>query len=159
MTARAYLKSFFAFALSGLALVGLVGLGVDAFGVFGTRLISESHFPSNLRLSVSGDRVTKAIEIAERHGDTILFVGDSRTQHGLDPDAPTVAGAKAYNAALAAASLREQIVTLDYALAHEPDIKHVVWGLSLEEFPLAIATSSDYADSAFAHRSIVSGLL
>ncbi|MBV9111352.1 MAG: hypothetical protein JOY67_00870 [Hyphomicrobiales bacterium] len=159
MTARTYLKHFFAFALSGLALIALVGLGVDGFGVFGTRLIAESHFPSNLRLSVSGDRVTKAIEIAERHGDTILFLGDSRAQHGLDPDAPTLAGTTAYNAALAAASLREQIMVLDYALSHEPAIKHVVWGLSLEEFPFAIATSGDYADSGFAHRSIVSGFL
>ena len=36
--------------------------------------------------------MTKAIEIAERQGDRIVFVGDSRTQHGLDPDAPALEG-------------------------------------------------------------------
>lgn len=159
VTPRAYLTSFLAFALFGLALIALVGLAVDGFGVFGTRLIGASRFPPNLRLSISGDRVTKAIEIAERDGDRVLFVGDSRTQHGLDPDAPALSGVKAYNAALAGASLREQIVALDYALAHEPGINHVVWGLSLEEFPFGIATSGDYADSAFARRSLTSGLL
>src|SRR4029077_1508502 len=159
VTPRAYLQSFLAFALFGLALIALVGLAVDGFGVFGTRLIGASRFPPNLRLSISGDRVTKAIEIAERDGDRVLFVGDSRTQHGLDPDAPALSGVKAYNAALAGASLREQIVALDYALAHEPGIRHVVWGLSLEEFPFGIATSGDYADSAFARRSLTSGLL
>jgi len=159
VTPRAYLTSFFTFALFGLALVAALGLAVDGFGVFGTRLIGAYHFPPNLRLSISGDRVTKAIEIAERDGDRVLFVGDSRTQHGLDPDAPALSGVKAYNAALAGASLREQIVALDYALAHEPGINHVVWGLSLEEFPFGIATSGDYADSAFARRSLTSGLL
>lgn len=159
MSARAYLTSFLAFALSGLALIVIVGLSVDGFGVFGTRLIGASRFPPNLRLSVSGDRMTKAIEIAERHGDTILFVGDSRTQHGLDPDAPSLSGMKAYNAALAGASLREQMVALDYGLAREPGIKHIVWGLSLEEFPLAIATSGDFADSPFAKNGITSALL
>jgi hypothetical protein len=159
MTARGYLASLFALALSGLALIALLGLGVDGFGVFGTRLIPASRFPPDLRLSISGDRVTKAIEIAERRGDRIVFVGDSRTQHGLDPDAPALEGMKAYNAALAGASLREQLVALDYALAHEPGIRRVVWGLSLEEFPFAIATSGDFADSAFAGHSIASGLL
>jgi hypothetical protein len=159
MTARAYLASFFAFALSGFALIALLGLAVDGYGVFGTRLIPASSFAPDLRLSISGDRVTKAIEIAERQGDRILFMGDSRTQHGLDPDVPALGGVKAYNAALAAASLSEQLVALDYALAHEPGMKHIVWGLSLEEFPFAIATSSDFADSAFAGHSIASGLL
>jgi hypothetical protein len=159
VTARAYLTNFLAFALSGLALIAALGLSVDGFGVFRTRLIGASHFPPNLRLSISGDRVTKAIEIAERKGDQVLFVGDSRTQHGLDPDAPALSGVRAYNAALAGASLREQIVALDYALAHEPGIKHIVWGLSLEEFPFPIATSGDYADSPFANHSITSALL
>ena len=159
MTPRAYIANLFAFALSGLALVAALGLSIDGFGLFGTRLIAASHFAPNLRLTVSGDRVTKAIEIAERRDDRVLFVGDSRTQHGLDPDAPALTGVKAYNAALAGASLREQMVALDYALAHEPTIKHIVWGLSLEEFPFGIAASGDYADSPFANRSITSGLL
>jgi hypothetical protein len=159
MTARGYLASLFTFALSGFALIAGMGLVVDGYGVFGTRLIPASRFAPDLRLSTSGDRVTKAIEIAERQGDRILFLGDSRTQHGLDPDAPVLDGEKAYNAALAAASLSEQLVVLDHALAHEPQVRHIVWGLTLEEFPLAIATSSDYPDSAFAGRSITSGLL
>ena len=96
MTPRAYVASLLAFALLGLAVIALVGLTVDGFGLFGTRLIGASHFPPDLRLSVSGDRVTKAIEIAEREGDRVLFVGNSRTQHGLDPDAPALSGVKAY---------------------------------------------------------------
>ncbi|MBV8768324.1 MAG: hypothetical protein JO094_05445, partial [Hyphomicrobiales bacterium] len=71
MSPRAYLKSLLIFTLLGLALVALLGFAIDGFGVFGTRLIGEAHFPSNLRLSISGDRVTKGIEIAERHGDAV----------------------------------------------------------------------------------------
>ena len=159
LSARAYLGRFFGIALAGFALLALLGLVVDGYGVFGTRLIPASRFPADLRLLKHGDRVTKAIEIAERRGDRILFVGDSRTQHGLDPDAPALGGVQGYNAALAAATLSEQLVALDYALAHEPGIKRVIWGLSFEAFPFPTPTSSDYGDSAFAGNSIVSGLM
>jgi len=159
MSARAYIGRFFALALAGFALLAALGLVVDGYGIFGTRLIPASRFPPNLRLLKHGDRVTKAIEIAERKGDRILFIGDSRTQHGLDPDSPALGGVKGYNAGLAAATLAEQIVTLDYGLAHEPGIKRIVWGLSYEAFPFGIPTTSDYGDSAFAGRSLVSGLL
>ncbi|MFI5013133.1 MAG: hypothetical protein ACHQAY_12390 [Hyphomicrobiales bacterium] len=159
VTARAYVAACAALALAGFALIATLGLVVDAYGVFGTRLIPASRFPPNLRLTRGWDRVTKAIEIAERQGDKILFVGDSRTQLGLDPDAPALAGVKAYNAALVGATLAEQIVSLDYSLAHEPGIRRIVWGLSYEEFAFGIFTWSDYEDSAFAGRGIVSGLL
>jgi hypothetical protein len=157
--ARAYVMSFAAFALAGFALIVGVGLAVDGYGVFGTRILPASVFPPNLRLLENGDRVTKAIQIAERHGDRILIIGDSRSQHGLDPDAPALGGVQGYNAALAAATLTEQMVVLDYTLAHEPTIKHVIWGLSFESFPFGIFETSDYAQSAFAGKSLTSGLL
>jgi hypothetical protein len=159
VSARTYVLSFLAFAVAGLASIAALGLVVDGYGVFGTRLISEARFPSNLRLLKHGDRITKAIEIAERQGDRILIVGDSRTQHGLDPDAPALDSVKGYNAALAAATLAEQLVALDYALAYEPSIKRVVWGLSFEAFPYPIPTQTDFADSAFAGHGIAQGLL
>ncbi|SEB77831.1 hypothetical protein SAMN05519104_0097 [Rhizobiales bacterium GAS188] len=159
MTARRYLLSLTAFTLAGLALIVLLGLGVDGYGVFGTRLIPASRFPSELRLTGPGDRITKAIEIAQRRGDRILFMGDSRTQHGLDPDSPALGGVKGYNAALAAATLSEQLVMLDFALAHDPSITHIVWGLSFEIFPSPIAATTDYADSGFAGSSLTSGFV
>ena len=85
MTPRAYVASLLAFALLAWRLIALVGLTVDGFGLFGTRLIGASHFPPDLRLSVSGDRVTKAIEIAEREGDRVLFVGNSARNTGSTP--------------------------------------------------------------------------
>jgi hypothetical protein len=157
--ARGFVMSFAAFVLVGFALIVGIGLAVDGYGVFGTRILPASIFPPNLRLLKHGDRVTKAIEIAERHGDELLIIGDSRSQHGLDPDAPALGGVRGYNAALAAATLAEQVVVLDYTLRHEPTIKHVVWGLSFESFPFGIFETSDYADSAFAGKSLVSGLL
>jgi hypothetical protein len=159
MTARAYLATFAALALAGLTFIAAQGLAVDAYGVFGTRLIPASRFPPNLRLMKHWDRVTKAIEIAERQGDEILFVGDSRSQHGLDPDAPALAGVKGYNGALAAATLAEQMSVLDYSLKHEPTIKHIVWGQSFESFPFDIFPPTDYGESAFAGRAIFPGLL
>jgi hypothetical protein len=159
MTARRYLTICAALALAGFTLIAALGLVVDAYGVFGTRLIPASRFPPNLRVTRGWDRVTKGIEIAERQGDRILFVGDSRTQIGLDPDSPMLDGVKAYNAALVGATLAEQIVALDYSLAHEPGIKRVVWGVSFEEFPFGIFTWSDYPDSAFAGHGMASGLL
>jgi hypothetical protein len=159
MTGRAYIAISATFALLGLVLIAALGFVVDAYGVLGTRLIPASRFPPNLRLMNGWDRVTKAIEIAERQGDKILFLGDSRTQIGLDPDSPALAGVKGYNAALVGATLAEQIVALNYCLASKPSINHIVWGLSFEEFPFGIVTWSDYEDSPFAGRSIVSGLL
>ncbi|MFI5013132.1 MAG: hypothetical protein ACHQAY_12385 [Hyphomicrobiales bacterium] len=159
VAARAYIATFAALAFAGFALIAALGLVVDGYGVFGTRLIPASRFPPQLRLSKYGDRVTKAIEIAERQGDEILFTGDSRTLRGLDPDSPALSGLKGYNAALVGATLAEQIVALDWSLAHEPGIRRIVWGLSIETFPSPILTFTDYPDSAFAGRSIASGLL
>jgi hypothetical protein len=159
MTARAYIATCAAIALTVLSLIAALGIAADAYGVFGTRLIPASRFPPNLRLSKGGDRATKAIEIAQRQGDRILFIGDSRTQFGLDPDAPALDGIKAYNAALLGATLSEQVIALDYAIAHEPGIRRIVWGLSFEEFPFGISNGSDYRYSGFAGSSIISGLL
>jgi hypothetical protein len=159
MSARAYLSTSAALALASLLLIAALGLVVDGYGLFGTRLIPASRFPPNQRLMKHWDRVTKAIEISERRGDQVLFIGDSRTQHGLDPDAPALAGVKAYNAALAAATLAEQIAVLDYTLKYEPMIRHIVWGQSLESFPFDIFAPTDYRESAFAGRSIFGGLL
>jgi hypothetical protein len=159
MNPRAYITTAALLALTGFVLVAALGLAVDAYGVFGTRLISAAHFPSNLRLMRGWDRVTKAIEIAERRGDQVLFIGDSRSQLGIDPDSPALSGMRAYNAGLAGATLTEQIVALDYSLAHDPGIKHVVWGLSFEEFPFGIFSWSDYPDSAFAGRGMIAGLM
>jgi hypothetical protein len=159
MTGRAYIATFGVLALAGFVLIAALGLAVDAYGVFSTRLIRASHFPPQLRLAKHWDRVTKAIEIAQRQGDEVLFLGDSRFQRGIDPDSPALTGIRGYNAALVGATLAEQITVLDYSLAHEPGIKRVVWGLSLEEFPFPPFKLSDHADSAFAGRSILSGLL
>jgi hypothetical protein len=159
VAARAFVIGFAAFALAGFALIAGVGLAVDGYGVFGTRILPSSRFPPNLRLLKHGDRVTKAIEIAERQGDQLLIIGDSRSRDGLDPDAPALGGVQGYNAALAAATLAEQMIVLDYTLAHEPTIKHVIWGLSFESFPWGIFETSDYAESAFAGKSLTSGLL
>jgi hypothetical protein len=159
MSARAYVATCAAVALAGLLLIAAIGLVVDGYGLFGTRLIAASRFPPNLRLMERWDRVIKAIEVTERRGDKVLFIGDSRTLHGLDPDAPALGGVKGYNAALAGATLDEQIVVLDYALEHEPTIKHVVWAQSLETFASGIFNLTDYRDSAFAGGSVSRALL
>jgi hypothetical protein len=159
VTARAYIATIAAVALAGFALIAALGLAVDGYGIFGTRLIPASRFPPNLRLARGWDRVTKAIEIAERQGDKILFIGDSRTQIGFDPDSPALGGLKGYNAGLIGANLSEEIVALDYSLAHEPGIRRVIWGLSYEEFPFEVFPWTDFEDSAFAGRSMAFGLL
>ena len=50
MTGRAYIATFGVLALAGFVLIAALGLAVDAYGVFGTRLIRASHFPPQLRL-------------------------------------------------------------------------------------------------------------
>ena len=78
MTPRAYVASLLAFALSGLALIAALGLSVDGFGLFGTRLIGASHFAPNLRLTVSGDRVTKGLRDFRLAGANITGKDDQR---------------------------------------------------------------------------------
>lgn len=50
MTARAHVMTLAGFTLAGLFLIAAMGLIVDGFGLFGTRLISAAHFPPNVRL-------------------------------------------------------------------------------------------------------------
>ena len=82
---RSYVSKVLACAFAAICVIAALILAVDAFGLFGKRIIPTRLFPHNLRMTTSGDRVIKAIEIAhlERPLD-ILFVGSSRVAFAFD---------------------------------------------------------------------------
>src|SRR3954451_19684140 len=98
---RSYLLKVLACALAAIFVVGALVASVDAFGLFGTRLIPARLFPHNLRMTTSGDRVIKAIEIADRSAPLdILFAGSSRVAFAFDPGSPLLREMQTYNAGL-----------------------------------------------------------
>src|SRR5438270_3603234 len=148
---RSYLAKVLAYALAAIAVVAAFVLCVDAFGLFGTRLISGSLFPHNLRLTTSGDRVIKAIEIA-RIGRPLdmLFAGSSRVAFAFDPRAPLLSQMRTYNAGLNGSHSYETGIVVRYVIDHVPNIRRIVWNIDFEEFFRPLGVEADFAQSGFA---------
>lgn len=80
------------------------------------------------------DRFKKAVDIIEKKPDAVLF-GTSRVQVGIDPDELKNYGySKAYNSALSAGTLEEQLEYLKHAVYNNKEIKLVIIGLDFESF-------------------------
>ncbi|MBY6242532.1 hypothetical protein [Methylosinus sp. Sm6] len=131
-----------------VALLVLV-LATDVFALFGTRLTAIP-VPQNLRLTTSGDRVIKALEIAAiKQPLDILFVGSSRVAFGFDPASASLAGLRAYNAGLNGSQSDEAALVLGYALDHGPSVARIVWNVDFEEFFRESEGGGDFAQSGF----------
>jgi hypothetical protein len=140
-----------------IAVVTLV-LSVDAFGLFGTRIIPGHLFPHNLRMTTGGDRVIKAIEIA-RHKQPldILFVGSSRVAFAFDPHSALLAEMQTYNAGLNGSHSYETGIVVRYALDRVPNIRRIVWNIDFEEFFRPLGVEADFAQSGLAGTPLASG--
>lgn len=141
------------------ALLALV-LATDVFGLFGTRIVQRAGVAPQLRLTTSGDRTIKALEIAQRREPLdIVFLGSSRVAFAFDPDAPVLSGLRAFNAGLHGSHSNETAAVLHYVVDHGPPVRRFVWNVDFEEFYREAEGGGDFAQSGFAGASNVAGLL
>jgi hypothetical protein len=148
---RSYLLKVLACAFATMLVVSALVLCVDAFGLFGTRILPINLFPHNLRMTTSGDRVIKAIEIAARREPLhIFFAGSSRVAFAFDPRSPLLSGMQTYNAGLNGSHSAETGKVVRYAIDCIPGIRRVVWNIDFEEFFRPLSVEADFGDSGFA---------
>jgi hypothetical protein len=148
---RSYLIKVLACAFAAVFVVAGLILSIDAFGLFGTRIIPTRLFPHNLRMTTSGDRVIKAIEIARRREPLdILFAGSSRVAFAFDPRSPMLREMQTYNAGLNGSHSYETGIVVRYAIDRVPKIRRIVWNIDFEEFFRAFNVEADFTQSAFA---------
>jgi hypothetical protein len=155
---KTYVFRLSACALSiGFILIAMI-LGVDTFGLFGTRMIPSRLYPHNLRMTTSGDRIIKAIEVARlKEPLDILFAGSSRVAFAFDPRSPLLATLRSYNAGLNGSHSAETGDVVRYAVDHGPTIRRIVWNIDFEEFFRSLAPESDFAQSSFGGASLEAG--
>ncbi|GAC1332055.1 MAG: hypothetical protein NVSMB26_11190 [Beijerinckiaceae bacterium] len=155
---KAYVLKLLACALAiGFILVAMV-LGVDTFGLFDTRIIPSRLYPPNLRMTTSGDRIIKAIEIANlKEPLDIFFAGSSRVAFAFDPRSPLLAMLRSYNGGLNGSHSAEMGAVICYAIDHGPKIRRIVWNIDFEEFFRSLAPESDFAQSGFGGAWLATG--
>jgi hypothetical protein len=155
---RSYVLKVLACAFAAICIVAVIVLIVDAFALFGTRIIPSRLFPHHLRMTTSGDRVIKAIEIAQRREPLdILFAGSSRVAFAFDPRSPLLSGLQTYNAGLNGSHSAETSKVVRYAIDHVPKIRRVVWNLDFEEFFRPLGVEADFNESGFAGAPLAVG--
>ena len=156
---RSYVLKVLACAAAAILALGVLIVCIDAFALFGTRIIPGNLFPHNLRMTTSGDRVIKAIEIAKiRQPLDMLFAGSSRVAFAFDPRAPLLSQMRTYNAGLNGSHSYETGIVVRYAIDHVPNIRRIVWNIDFEEFFRPLGVEADFAQSGFAGTPLVLGL-
>jgi len=144
--------------LAAIFVVAAFVLSVDAFAIFGSRLIPAERFPHDLRMTTSGDRVIKAIEIARiKDPLDILFAGSSRVAFAFDPRSPLLVTMHTYNAGLNGSQSYETGKVIRYAIDHGPRIRRIVWNIDFEEFFRALTVEADFGQSGFAGAPLALG--
>jgi hypothetical protein len=155
---RSYVLKVLACAFATICIVAAIVLIVDAFALFGTRIIPSRLFPHNLRVTTSGDRVIKAIEIAQRRETLdIVFAGSSRVAFAFDPRSPLLSDLQTYNAGLNGSHSAETSKVVRYAIDHVPKIRRIVWNVDFEEFFRPLGVEADFNESGFAGAPLAFG--
>src|SRR5947209_1637015 len=155
---RSYVLKVLACAFAAICIVAVIVLIVDAFALFGTRIIPSRLFPHHLRMTTSGDRVIKAIEIAQRREPLdIFFVGSSRVAFAFDPRSPLLSRLQTYNAGLNGSHSAETGKVVRYAIDSIPGIRRIVWNVDFEEFFRPLGVEADFNESGFAGAPLALG--
>lgn len=141
-----YIKTYITNFFIGLFLVASFNFVVDPRKIFAVVNIkgfnSEKPFILN-----AGLRKLKSIEIERGNYDTI-FLGTSRTKHGLNPLHPVFNSSKVYNAALSGTSIYETFRAFEFA-NKQSNLDTVVIGLDAISFYSGKTIGGDYNESKF----------
>ncbi|MEM1393612.1 MAG: hypothetical protein AAGG00_10030 [Cyanobacteria bacterium P01_H01_bin.150] len=141
-----YIKNYITNFFIGLFLVASFNFVVDPRKIFAVVDIqgfnSEKPFILN-----AGLRKLKSVEIERGNYDTI-FLGTSRTKHGLNPLHPVFNSSKVYNAGLSGTSIYETFRAFEFA-NEKSNLDTVVIGLDAISFYSKKTTGGDYNESKF----------
>jgi hypothetical protein len=118
-------------ALNSLS-IGAINAFVDPYNVVNSQTLAQINLQKPQ--SSKDTRRFKAINVIRFKPKTI-FLGNSRTDIGLDPAHPALASyGPVYNLAIPAGDMYESMRYFQHALANQPDLKQVVIGVDLVAF-------------------------
>lgn len=148
---RRWLLTAIACHLGFLAAILAFVFATDVFALFGTRIVPQGVIPASLRLSTSGDRMIKALEIPRIKSPLdLVFIGSSRVVFAFDPASPAMSGLRAYNAGLNGSHSTEAAAILRYVADRGPAVARAVWNVDFEEFFREPDGGGDFGQSGFA---------
>jgi hypothetical protein len=160
MTMQSYLLRTCTAALAVIGLIVGLGIAVDPFGIFGTRIIPHSLFPHDRNFRSGADRTRKALELAARRQPIeLLIVGSSRSFLGFDPASPVLRPLNAYNGGLGAGGLEEAIRMVHFALAKHPEINRILWGIDSDRSLAGATDNPEVSDSPLTGMPLARGQL
>lgn len=141
---RHFNLTFLIIALSGLLSIGLFNVLVDPYGVARSPIIPGFN---NLKPEQFNHvRLFKAVDVI-RLKPTILLLGSSRTDLGLDPKHPALANQSAYNLGLVGPNMYEVRRYFEHALTNQPEVKTVVLGIDFFMFNEYLKNSPDFDEN------------
>ena len=144
-------RSHRTFALLTLAVaIGLLGgvaalnATVDPFKVWRPNAVEKLDPYKRLTMT----RIVRAAQV--HRGDwQVVLAGASRTEIGLDPDCPALAGKRAVNIGLSGAHFPEIMASADYALAQNPGLQTLVVEMDPAYLDMAYGDPEDFRMSLF----------
>jgi hypothetical protein len=128
---------YFNLIVLGLTLPSLLGIGllnaaIDPYGVIDSPKVAGVN--KSKPEIVNRSRLFKALEVM-REEPTIIVLGTSRTEVGIDPDHPVFTKEQsAYNLGLAGGTMYEAKRYFQHALVNQPELEQVVIGLDFFMF-------------------------
>lgn len=153
---RRYVLTFLSVSFAALGAIAVFMVAVDAFGLFGTRVVPDRLFAADRRASLGGDRVLKAIEM-KRTKPRMIITGSSRVVAGYDPARPELQGLGLYNAGLAGSGPLQTFPLVRWAAENLPGLERIVLANDFDLFFHPTASIGNFDKSAFAGQPLISG--
>jgi hypothetical protein len=143
---------FLSAALTPLLSIGLFNFVIDPYDVFNTPRIAGINELKPKKFT--HDMLFKAVEIT-RVKPTVLFLGSSRVQWGLDPTYFNLPGQEtAYNLGLQRANMYEVKRYFDHAITNQPNLKKVVLGIDFWMFSETIKNTPAFSEDRLEKQQI-----
>ena len=132
-----YTVIFFSSFLFAITTIAGINWFIDPFGMYWSPTVSNI----NQQKTEAGTRVrlVKAYRPAMVN-PTVLLVGNSRVEMGLNPQHPIFAGQTVYNQAMPGAGVAHQVKYALEVIEKNPDLKQIIMGLDILDFFLTYRT-------------------
>jgi hypothetical protein len=143
---------FLSAALTPLLSIGLFNFAIDPYDVFNTPRVAGINQLKPKKFT--HDMLFKAIEIT-RIRPTVIFLGSSRVQWGLDPTYFNLPEQEtAYNLGLQRANMYEVKRYFDHAIANQPNLKKIVLGIDFWMFSETIKNTPAFNEDRLGQQQI-----
>jgi hypothetical protein len=131
--------------VSPLLLIGGVNISIDPYGFYNSATFNKINRKKPERDNYS--RLYKAMDL-KRKKPSILLMGSSRTEEGLEADSNFFANKESvYNLGLQAVTPYEMLRYFEYALKQQPEIKQVIIGVDFFMFNQYLEPPADFDES------------